>query len=231
MQKTFSSATFATQAKRAVRYKEGKMEKMNILAIGSHPDDIEFGCGGSLIKFADKGHDVSLLVMTEGGQGGETAVRVQEQIDSKTILGVQELYWGGYKDTYLRADKEMIGEIETVISKVDPAFILCHFPDDTHQDHRHLSQATVSATRYTPNVLFYEGPTTQNFTAQVYTDIGDTLDRKIQALEAHSSQETKTNIEDLSIIEMAKSNASFRGIQGRVKYAEAFHSLRLFINV
>ena len=53
----------------------------------------------------------------------------------------------------------------------------------------------------------------------------------MQALEAHQSQVTKTNIEDMYIIEMARASANFRGIQGRVKYAEAFHSLRLFINI
>lgn len=81
------------------------MNLMNILAIGSHPDDIEFGCGGSLIKFSSKGHNVSMLVMTEGGEGGETSIRAKEQTDSNRILGAQELYWGGYKDTFLRADK------------------------------------------------------------------------------------------------------------------------------
>jgi len=50
-------------------------------------------------------------------------------------------------------------------------------------------------------------------------------------LKAHGSQVMKTNIEDLSILEIAKSSANFRGIQGRVKYAEGFVSLRLFINV
>jgi hypothetical protein len=48
---------------------------------------------------------------------------------------------------------------------------------------------------------------------------------------AHRSQVNKTNIEDLSIVEIAKSSATFRGIQGRVKYAEGFSPLRLFINV
>ena len=61
--------------------------------------------------------------------------------------------------------------------------------------------------------------------------ISDTLDKKIEALQAHRSQVMKTNIEDLSIVEVARSSANFRGIQGRVKYAEAFHSLRLFINI
>ena len=112
-----------------------------------------------------------------------------------------------------------------------PNFIFCHFLDDTHQDHRNLSQATVSATRFVRNVLFYEGPTTQNFSPQVFVDISTTLDHKIKALQAHHSQIEKTNIEDLSIIELATSSANFRGIQGRVKYAEAFHALRLFINV
>jgi LmbE family N-acetylglucosaminyl deacetylase len=89
----------------------------------------------------------------------------------------------------------------------------------------------MSATRYIRNVLFYEGPTTQNFNPQVYVDIADTLEAKLGALRAHRSQVMKTNIEDLSIIEVARSSANFRGIQGRVKYAEAFHSLRLFINI
>jgi LmbE family N-acetylglucosaminyl deacetylase len=141
------------------------------------------------------------------------------------------MHWGGYEDTYLKAEKEMIGKIEQVIAAVAPTFIFCHFPDDTHQDHRQLAQATISATRYVRNVLFYEGPTTQNFNPSVFIDISGSLDRKVEALKAHRSQIQKTNIEDLSIIELATSSANFRGIQGRVRYAEAFHSLRLFINL
>ena len=63
------------------------MEKANILAIGAHPDDIEFGCGGTLIKYTQKGHHLFLLVMTEGGSGAQTTMRVAEQMDSKEILG------------------------------------------------------------------------------------------------------------------------------------------------
>ena len=204
---------------------------MNVLAIGSHPDDVEFGCGGSLIKFADRGHQIYLLVMTEGGSGGKATIRSEEQLAAKNILGVKELFWGGYEDTLLRADKEMILKIERVIAKIEPSFIFCHYPDDTHQDHRHLAQATISATRYVRNVLFYEGPTTQNFKSRVFVNISETLDRKIEALKAHRSQIKRTNIEDLSIVELAYSSANFRGIQGRVKCAEAFNALRLFINI
>jgi len=207
------------------------MKKINILAIGAHPDDIEFGCGGTLIKYTERGHRLFLLVMTEGGLGGTASTRAKEQLDSKAILGAEDVFWGGYEDTLLLMDQAMISKIENVISKVKPDFIFCNYLDDTHQDHRHLAQATISATRYIRNVLFYEGPTTQNFTPHIFVDISDTLDKKIKALEAHRSQVAKTNIEDLTVVELARSSANFRGIQGRVKYAEAFHSLRLFINI
>jgi LmbE family N-acetylglucosaminyl deacetylase len=207
------------------------MKKMNILAIGAHPDDIEFGCGGALIKYADRGHRLSLLVMTEGDLGGDPDVRKAEQMASHRIMGVEKVFWGGYKDTSISIDSGLIKEIEEVIAVVKPDFIFCHFPDDTHQDHRHLAQAVVSATRYIPNVLFFEGPTTQNFTPQIFVDISDTLERKINLLEAHRSQLEKTNIKGLNIVDIAVSTANFRGTQGRVKYAEGFSSLRLFINI
>lgn len=207
------------------------MKKMNILAIGAHPDDIEFGCGGALVKYADRGHFLSVLVMTSGDHGGDSGIREKEQLDSNRILGVKQIHWGGYQDTYLQVDHNVISNIEGVIGEVRPDFIFCHYPDDTHQDHRHLANAVVSATRYIRNVLFYEGPTTQNFNPQIYVDISDTLERKLQTLEAHRSQVDKTNIPNLTILELARSTANFRGIQGRVKYAEAFSSLRLFINI
>jgi LmbE family N-acetylglucosaminyl deacetylase len=207
------------------------MKKMNILAVGAHPDDIEFGCGGTLVKYTESGHRLSLLIMTEGGLGGEAQVRATEQLNSNGILGVEKIFWGGYQDCHLQVDKSVISKVENVITDVKPDFIFCHYPDDTHQDHRHLSQAVISATRYIRNVLFYEGPTTQNFNPQIYVDIFDTIDRKIEALKAHCSQVSKTNIEDLTIVELARSTANFRGTQGRVKYAEAFSALRLFINI
>ncbi len=207
------------------------MNRMNILAIGAHPDDIEFGCGGALVKYTDRGHRLALMVMTEGGHGGRPTLRATEQEASNQILHAEQIFWGGYQDTHIQVDKDVITKIENVIGSVSPDLIFCHYPDDTHQDHRHLAQAVVSATRYVRNVLFYEGPTTQNFNPQIFVDISTTLDRKIEALEAHRSQVDKTNIKGLTIIELARSTATFRGTQGRVKYAEAFASLRLFINI
>ena len=204
---------------------------MNILAIGAHPDDIEFGCGGTLLKYSEKGHKVYMLVLSKGDKGGDLEVRQKEQENSAQILRVEKLYFGNYKDTEIVQSQKLITEIEDFLKDIKPDFIFVHYFDDTHQDHRNLSDSTISATRYIHNVLFYEGPTTQNFTPNVYVDITSALDKKFECLEAHASQVSKTNIEGLSIIEAAKSVAHFRGIQGRVNYAEAFNSLRLFINI
>ena len=204
---------------------------MKVLALGCHPDDIEFGCGGTLSKYVEAGHDVYMMVMTQGHAGGDDDVRKVEQAAAAEIIGCKELFWGGYRDTELPLNRELIVGIEAVIAKIEPAFIFVHHGDDTHQDHRVLSRATVTATRYTRNVLFYEGPTTQNFTPTVFVAINDTIDRKIDALRAHASQVQKTNIGDLNIVELAEAAALFRGTQARIKHAEGFSPLRLFINV
>jgi LmbE family N-acetylglucosaminyl deacetylase len=204
---------------------------MRILAIGAHPDDIEFGCGGTLIKYARQGHEVFLLVMSDGGGGGDSATRRAEQEVSARILRASKMVWGGYPDTAIPLDRALIQRLESVIRETQPDFIFVHFHDDTHQDHRHLATSTITATRYTRNVLFYEGPTTQNFSPSVFVDIDSVLEEKIASLQAHASQVGKTNIEGLSIVDVARSSAHFRGIQGRVRNAEGFAPLRLFINI
>jgi len=207
-------------------------KRMNILAIGPHPDDIEIGCGASLAKFSAKGHLVYIFVATDGAAGGDVQVRRREQENSARIMGVSEIYWGGYQDTEITVDRNTISAVEQTIHQVNPDMILVNYHDDTHQDHRNVATITNSATRYIHNVLFYETPTTQNFMPNVYVDIGaDFLSTKIQALRAHASQINRTNIANLSIIQVAESSAHFRGVQARVACAEAFQSLRLFINI
>ena len=204
---------------------------MNILAIGAHPDDIEFGCGGTLVKYARKGARIELLVMTDGSRGGNARTRRREQEAAARLLGASKVHWGGYRDTLLPSVRRLIDCIERVLSVVRPDFIFVSNPEDTHQDHRQVARAAVSATRYARNVLFYEGPTTVNFTPTVFIDIADEIGSKIEALRTHRSQLMKTRIEGTAISEIAEASAHFRGVQGRVRWAEGFSPLRLFINV
>ncbi len=204
---------------------------MNILAIGAHPDDVEFGCGGTLLKYAGKGARIHLLVMTDGSRGGAAGTRRAEQLRAARVLGARRVHWGGYRDTLLPSVRRLIDRIEGTLGVVRPDFIFVNYPEDTHQDHRQVARAAVSATRYARNVLFYEGPTTVNFTPTVFIDIADEIERKLQALRRHRSQVLKTRIEGTAICEIAEASAHFRGVQGRVRWAEGFAPLRLFINV
>lgn len=205
---------------------------MNILAIGAHPDDMEIGCAGTMMKFKGKGCRLYQMVLTCGLEGGDAEVRHQEQERATEIMGADDLCWGEFKDTMLGTDiRKLIDSIENVMKKTEPIFIFVNYPKDTHQDHRYLAEATISAARNTKNILFYEVPTSIDFNPNVFVDISQFMERKIEALIAHTSQIDKTNIEGLSILEIARSTALFRGTQGRTKYAEGFCSLRLFINI
>src|SRR5512145_1609992 len=108
---------------------------MNVLAIGAHPDDIEYGCGGMLAKYAQRGHGVYLWIASDGALGGEGAIRKQEQEESARIIGVREVFWGDYPDTEIPLNRELIAGIEAVIRRIEPRMIFVHYPDDTHQDH------------------------------------------------------------------------------------------------
>src|SRR5262249_43383057 len=140
-----------------------------------------------LTKYAERGHAVYLFVASDGSLGGDGAVRRHEQQDSALIIGARDVYWGDYRDTEIPLNRE-----------TEPRMIFVNYPEDTHQDHRNLAQGTLSATRYVPNFLFYEGPTSVNFTPNCFTDVEKVLDKKLACLEAHRSQVAKTNIEDLS---------------------------------
>src|SRR5207302_8757239 len=186
---------------------------MNILALGAHPDDIDSGCGGTLLKYARAGHGVYLMVLTDGARGGSAKVRRDEQLASCRILLAKEVFWGGYQDTEVPVTRQAIQQIEDVVKKIDPAFMFVNYFDDTHQDHRHFATCSVTATRYTRNVLFYETPTTQNFSPPCYVDIDRLLEDTVRSVEAHASQVLKTNVEGLSILDFALASAHFRGVQ------------------
>lgn len=201
--------------------------KQNVLAIGPHPDDIEIGCGGTLLKLSKK-FNIHLLILTKGGIGGGS--RVEEQEKSAEILGVEKIWWGKYKDTEIPYSKELIDFFEDVIKKVDPVILFINYYRDTHQDHRATANNLQSATRYKRNVLFYEVPTSIEFNPTMYMDIGDAWEGKKELLKAHASQVDATRVEGLNILESAESCAIFRGFQGRVKYAEAFLPLRFSLD-
>ncbi|MBI5286784.1 MAG: PIG-L family deacetylase, partial [Deltaproteobacteria bacterium] len=96
---------------------------MNVLAIGAHPDDVEFGCSGTLIKYVTKGANVYLLVLSEGSFGGNPGERKREQMESARVIGAKDVFWGGYEDTRIPISKDLIDCVEHYMAKVEPDFI------------------------------------------------------------------------------------------------------------
>jgi LmbE family N-acetylglucosaminyl deacetylase len=208
-----------------------KRAGINILAIAPHPDDIEFGCGGTLLRYGQAGNQLYHLILTDGCVGGDPATRKREQENAAAALGVKKVLWGGYHDTELHDDRHLIKTIEDAIAEVSPDIVLVNHFDDSHQDHRATSRAAIAATRNVKEVLFYESPTCMNFIPDIFVDITDILAEKIKVLEFHASQIERTSIENLKITEIAKAYATFRGVQGRVRYAEGFRGLRVLRNI
>ena len=200
---------------------------MNILAVGAHPDDIEIGCGGTLIKYVKAGHKVHLFILSDGSFGGDSDVRRREQLKAARIMGAKSVCWGNLVDTEIVNNRELIVKIDEMIAGVKPDVVFLNYHQDVHQDHRAVALAGIPATRYVKEVLYYEVPTTLRFEPYIFVDIKDVLGKKLSLLKAHASQVKKTRVENQTILESARSCANFRGFQGRVKYAEGFMAVRL----
>ena len=200
---------------------------LNILAIGAHPDDIELGCGGSLLKAAKQGHKIYLYNLTRGSASGDPAERTQELISSSKFIGAQALWIDNFEDTKLSLNSELIDHIEYFIDKCSADVVYTHSPSDNHHDHRTLATATIEAARYVPNVLSYEMPVTRDFKPQLYYDISDVIQQKIELINIFRSQLNKMFLKSHAI----KGLAQYRALQSRsnesITSVEAFEVLKL----
>lgn len=203
---------------------------MKILAIGAHPDDIEYGCGGLLLMAVAAKHEVFLYVLTDGDINPAINRRA-EQEKAAGFLGAKKLYWGGFKDTKMTAGRELIVAIENVLSEVKPDMVLVNDPDDAHQDHKALGTCTVTACRYIKKVLFYQDYTTLEFLPDTFADITTCLKKKKQLLAFHKSQVQKTYPTGLDMLENVSARASYYGFMAKVKYAEGFKPLRNLVSL
>lgn len=200
---------------------------MNILAIGAHPDDIELGCGGTLLKAARDGHKVFLYVITRGGASGNPEERTQELFATANYLGAQKLWVDNFGDTKVQVGSKLINHIEFFIHESSADLVFTHSLQDYHHDHRAIAEATIEASRFSQNVLAYEVPLTKEFKPLVYCDISDVIDEKIELIRMFRSQNGK----QFTSADAVRGLAQYRAFQARLAShmdaVESFEVLKL----
>jgi len=197
---------------------------VNVLAVGAHPDDVELGCAGALLRHVERGDDVTILVMTDGGRALlDDMSRRAEQHSAARVLDA-DVIWGGFDDGFVPDGPESISVIDDALASTDAGVLYTHAADDTHQDHRATAAASLAAGRKLSTILQYETPSTRHFDPTVFVDVEASLDDKLTALRSHLSQVLRHGPVNLDAIE---AQARFRGFQGRVAAAEAFEVARL----
>jgi len=194
-----------------------------VLAVGAHPDDVEIGCGGTLLRHAEAGDQIRLLTLTNGERGGRAAERIEEARASAALLGA-DLRILDFPDTMLTSDGPLIAAIEAAIAEYAPTHVYMHSRHDTHQDHRAVFAAARVATRSIANVACYQSPsTTVDFAPALFVDIEQTLSRKLELIAAHVTQWShRPNIDP----ELMRATARYWGRFAGGGHVEAFEIVR-----
>lgn len=140
-------------------------DKKVVLAIGAHPDDVEFGCGATMAKLAAEGHTLYFVVATQGNRGSRTRdfkvdelinSRKKEQLEATKVLGAKEVIFLDYEDGNLCSDINFKEKIVKLIRKLKPDMVFTHDPNwfyrsdldgdfVNHSDHRECGKAVLDA--------------------------------------------------------------------------------------
>lgn len=121
--------------------------KVDVLAIGAHPDDVELGCGGTIAKLIAEGKKVAIVDLTQGelGTRGTDETRRQEAAESSKLLGISSRENLKMKDGFLLNSEEYQMKIVQVIRKYQPEIVLANAVEDRHPDHAKASKLTSDA--------------------------------------------------------------------------------------
>jgi LmbE family N-acetylglucosaminyl deacetylase len=205
---------------------------LHVVCVGAHPDDPESGCGGTLARYAERGHRVTIIYLTRGEAGirGKSheeaaAIRTAEAEAACKILGARPVFTGQI-DGATEVNPRRTEEFTALIRAERPDLLLTHWPIDTHPDHQAASFLAIRASlasRGRASLYFFEvdyGYQTMGFQPTDYVEITAVREKKKAALFAHRSQGGEAIYrEHHEIME------NFRGRESGVPAAEAFVSL------
>ena len=226
--------------------------KLDILAIGAHPDDVELGSGGTVAKEVANGKKVGILDLTRGelGTRGTAETRDKEAADAAKILGVAVRENVAFADGFFVNDKAHQLEVIKMIRKYQPEIVLCNAIDDRHIDHGKGSQLVsdacflsglikietsidgVAQDKWRPKVV-YHYIQWKDIVPDFVVDVTGFMDKKMDAVKAYKTQfynpnakEPETPITSKNFIDSIVYRASNFGRLIGTEYAEGFTTER-----
>ena len=217
--------------------------KLDILAFGAHPDDIELGCGGTIIKHVKNNFKVGIIDLTTGDLGtrGTAKIRLAEADSASKVMGLSVRENLNFKDGFFLNDEKHKIALIKKIRKYKPDIVLANAPSDRHPDHARASQLTIDACFlsglekintnqeiWRPRAI-YHYIQYNNLSPDFVVDISEHFDKKISAIKEYKSQffdpnskETKTIISSKEFFDSIKYRAKDLGRQTSCVYAEGF---------
>lgn len=227
--------------------------KVDILAIGAHPDDVELGCGGTVAKLISEGKTVAIVDLTQGelGTRGTNFTRAEEAANSAKILGISSRENLKMKDGFLTNSEEHQLQIVKIIRKYRPEIVLANAIDDRHPDHAKAAKLvsdacflsglvkieTVSEGEnqkpWRPKQIFHYIQW-KNIAPDFVIDISNFMEKKIEACLAFKTQfydpnstEPMTPISTKDFLESLTYRAQDLGRLSGVQFAEGFTTEKL----
>ena len=226
--------------------------KLDILAFGAHPDDVELGCGATIAKEVSLGKKVGIVDLTRGelGSRGSADLRDQEAAIAAKILGISVRENLCFADGFFVNDKTHQLEIIKMIRKYQPEIVLCNAVNDRHIDHPKASNLVSDACflsglikietllegqqqdKWRPKQV-YHYLQWKNSSPDFVVNVSDFMEVKINAVLAYSSQfynpkskEPETPISSENFIESVEYRAKDLGRLIDVEFAEGFTAER-----
>ena len=227
--------------------------KVDILAIGAHPDDVELGCGGTLAKLISEGKKVAVVDLTQGelGTRGTNITRAQEAASASEILGISARENLKMKDGFILNSEEYQIQIVKMIRKYQPEIVLANAVDDRHPDHAKAAKLVSDACflsglvkieteldgenqkQWRPKQVFHYIQW-KHITPDFVIDISDFMEKKIEACLAYKTQfydpdskEPMTPIATKDFLESLTYRAQDLGRLSGVEFAEGFTTEKL----
>jgi bacillithiol biosynthesis deacetylase BshB1 len=217
--------------------------KLDILVFGAHPDDVELGCGGTVIKEVQKGKKVGIIDLTRGelGTRGTAETRNAETKSATEIMGVAIRENMDFKDGFFKDDEHHKLALIKKIRQYRPEIVITNAVSDRHPDHGRGSQITIDAcflsglekietgqNIWRPKAI-YHYIQFNNLIPDIVVDITKQMDAKLLAVKAYTTQffntdskESETIISSQGFLDSVSYRAKDLGRQSNCEYAEGF---------